>query len=78
MNGAMVAIGVVDRAARIALDREINSNQNSQVTREDVVTAISAVHQETLTLNLENELRDFVHDFADDINEVKKRVQIRK
>ena len=39
---------------------------------------ISAVHQETLTLNLENELRDFVHDFADDINEVKKRVQIRK
>ncbi|MEK9172975.1 MAG: AAA family ATPase [Patescibacteria group bacterium] len=78
VNGAMVAIGVVDRAARIALDREINSNQNSQVTREDVVTAISAVHQETLTLNLENELRDFVHDFADDINEVKKRVQIRK
>lgn len=67
VNGAMIA-GVVDKATSYALSRDIKAGSRSGLEPEDIRLAVRQTFEQKADLNHGDELRDFVHDFAEDLS----------
>lgn len=71
VNGGMVA-GVVDQATSIAVHRDIACGKSMGLKTEDIVLAVDEVQRQNTDLDHSDELRDFVHDFSDDVRDIHK------
>ncbi|HEY3863959.1 MAG TPA: AAA family ATPase [Verrucomicrobiae bacterium] len=75
VSGAMIPV-MVEEAKRLALERELAKPQASEGVRlEDVVAAVESVYRQSFASDHVEALRDFTHDFADSVREVKKLKQ---
>jgi len=71
VNGAMVA-GVVDRATSLALRRDIADKTAKGVGRADVVQAVDNTFHQSRDLGYQEEIAEFVREFADEVTGVKR------
>lgn len=71
INGAMIA-GVVDRATSIALRRDLTDKTAKGVARADVVEAVDRAYQQSRDLGYQEEIAEFVREYADEVTGVKR------
>lgn len=67
VNGGMLS-GVVDKATSFAMKRDIEANTKTGVTKDDIRRAVQQTYEQKFNLDHGDELREFVHDFKDDIS----------
>lgn len=71
VNGGMIA-GTVDQATSIALHRDIACGKTQGLKRDDIIAAVNQIQLQNADLDHSDELRDFVHDFSDDVRDIHK------
>lgn len=71
VNGAMVA-GIVDRATSIALLRDITDKTSKGIARADIVKAVDNAFAQSRDLGYQEEIAEFVREFADEVTGVKR------
>lgn len=70
-SGAMIA-GIVDQATSIALHRDIANGKPQGMSKNDLMQAVECTFCQNFDLNHKDELADFVHDFRDDVVNIRK------
>jgi len=75
-SGAMIA-GIVQRAASLAMDRDIQAGSMTGVTIDDLLDAVQEKFKENIGLNHTDEIRDFIGDVPVTWGGIKKLRQVR-
>lgn len=72
LNGGMV-VSAVDQATSFAMQRDLASGGKPQgLCKKDLIQAIDALEKQNRDLNHTDELADFVHDFREDVQDIRK------
>ncbi|MBI4415234.1 MAG: AAA family ATPase [Candidatus Kerfeldbacteria bacterium] len=71
VNGGMI-VSVVDQATSIAMHRDLAAKKKQGLRKEDIVTAVDAVERQNRDLNHSDELAEFVHDYREDIVNIRR------
>lgn len=71
VNGGMV-MSIVDQATSIALHRDLDQNETTGLCKDDLVAAVNVVERQNRDLNHTDEIKDFVHDFRDDVVNIQR------
>lgn len=74
VNGGMIA-SIVDQATSLAIKRDVSAGGFTGLKREELTSAIAGVHRQNLNLDHTDELREFVYDFKDSVQEIRKLCQ---
>lgn len=74
VNGAMV-VGIANKAARLAIRRERESQRESAICQQDVEEAIRFKYEECLKLSWNDELGDFTENFLQEVTDIRKVTQ---
>lgn len=72
VNGAMIAGIVENKATSFALQRDLKNKKREGVTKDDIREAIRTTLQENMPLRHAQELADFIRDFKEDVEDIRK------
>lgn len=71
VSGGMV-VNLINIAITMAMRRDFQNNKKSGIKTEDVMAAIEEIELQHRDLNHTDDIKDFIHDFKEDVIEIRK------